>query len=136
MVFANWHIFLFTSKSIIYRYAFLHNALGTLFATIFNPEINGIKMKTTLLIWLIISATYLVSYSQEFTITQESISNYTIDRITNEIYFINVTANSVNRTESYNDFFPKEELGPYKIIGVEDVTVPAGSYRWRIWWRR
>ncbi len=32
-------------------------------------------------------------------------------------------------TERYNDFFPKEELGLYKIIGIADVKVPAGKFK-------
>ena len=31
-------------------------------------------------------------------------------------------------SEMYNDFFPKEELDPYKILGVKSVTVPAGTF--------
>ena len=31
-------------------------------------------------------------------------------------------------SERYNDFFPKEEPSPYRIIGVEKVTVPAGTF--------
>ena len=30
--------------------------------------------------------------------------------------------------ESYNQFFPKEEPWPYRIIGIEKVTVPAGTF--------
>lgn len=50
-------------------------------------KLNGIKMKNMILICLLISATSLVSYSQEFVITTEPIYNYTVDRYTSEIYY-------------------------------------------------
>jgi len=33
-----------------------------------------------------------------------------------------------NLMESFNDFFPREEPSPYRIAGVESVTVPAGTF--------
>ena len=30
--------------------------------------------------------------------------------------------------ESYNDFFPRNELQPYRIVGTKKVTVPAGTF--------
>jgi len=31
--------------------------------------------------------------------------------------------------EQYNNFFPKDEPWPYRISGIETVTVPAGTFK-------